>query len=96
MSWPNGHKSLNRDSGNISNLSYQTDINSRLILTVITNYSQASKMDHRAVLAFTDQCTDLGTRPEPFTLAFCEWRAHVLYPVLKHLKPVMVQQFVIY
>ena len=30
------------------------------------------KTDHRAVLAFTDQCTDLGTRPEPFTHAFCE------------------------
>ena len=30
------------------------------------------KTDHWAVLAFTDQCTDLGTRTEPFTLAFCE------------------------
>ena len=35
---------------------------------IITGY----KTDHRAVLAFTDQCTDLGTPSEPFTLAICE------------------------
>ena len=36
------------------------------------------KTDHRVVLAFTDQYTDLGTLPKPFTLAFCEQRAPVL------------------
>ena len=38
------------------------------IINAITGY----KTDHQAVLAFMDQCSDLGTRLEPFTLAFCE------------------------
>ena len=38
----------------------------------VRRVSAGYKMDHRAVLAFTDQCTDLGIRPELFTLVFCE------------------------
>ena len=51
-------------------------------MTEITNYSQAIKTDHWAVLAFTNQCTELGTQPDPFTLALCEYRAPVLYTAM--------------
>ena len=36
------------------------------------NAITGSKTDHQAVLTFMDQCSDLGTRLEPFTLAYCE------------------------
>ena len=54
------------------------DICHKQIYIYIYKYIAGYKTDHWAVLAFTDQSIDLGTRLGPFALTFCEYRAPVL------------------